>query len=216
MEGQKDDQVREMLKLVEVMAKKIIIEKKDKATQTPDMAIVIRNFDCKEVDLTFKYERAEENLPKVEVREVKDVNLNTVASVKEDENLVDNDNAVSLPPPLIEKSAVESRVEWFPPAFRTVRDATGFIMTISNAEFKITRQRVTTKSPLGDAELLKGELTLFAVGCRDCLQQGLKRGHKGCKDNLPFPVCYGCSRVGYAKSVCVTPNCRMNFRGNKE
>ena len=30
MEGQKDDQVREMLKLVEVMAKKIIIEKKDK------------------------------------------------------------------------------------------------------------------------------------------------------------------------------------------
>lgn len=114
-----------VFKLMEGMAKKLITEKKDKATQTPDMTIVIGNFDWKEMDVTFKFT---ENLPKVQT---KDVNVNSVvASVKEEENPVDIENAVSLPPPLVEKVA-ESRVEWCPPFFRAIRNGTNIDASIN-------------------------------------------------------------------------------------
>ena len=112
-----------------------------------------------------------------------------------------------MPPPLVEKN----RVEWCPPYFRAIRNGTeieAYIMNIGGADFKIDKRCVTAKSPLGTEEPLKEELTLFAIGCRDCLKVGVKRQHQGCTANLPFPVCYGCSRLGYAKSVCISPNCQ--------
>lgn len=126
-------------------------------------------------------------------------------------------NAV-VPNPV--RPSIKNSVDWVPPIFKAFSDArTGVIsfyqMNIGEAQFYLEPELVSPRSPFGTAEPLAEEITLYAKGCRDCLKPGCRRGHTGCPANLPYPVCFGCSRVGYAKTTCPSSPCQRNERGGR-